>query len=208
LPAPVVTVEPRQEGERRVTVESTAQPFLLIGYHRPNQNHKDDAVFDVLSALLQSGRTGILYRELVRDKQLALGAAAYATLPGGKYPSLFLFVSAPSPGRTAEENEKAWYEIVERLQKEKVDEESLKRVKTKLRASLIRQLDSNPGLAEQMAFYHVNYGNWRVLFTGIDLIDKVTADDVQRVAREYLSHRNRTVGFSSSAAPASKGETK
>ncbi len=65
------------------------------------------------------GRTGIIYKEMVRDKKIALGAGSQATFPSGKYPSLFLFFVAPSSGHTVEENEKALYEIIERVKKEK-----------------------------------------------------------------------------------------
>jgi predicted Zn-dependent peptidase len=66
-------------------------------------------------------------------------------------------------------------------------------VKTRTRAGLIRQLDDNAGLAQLLASYHANYGDWRKLFTALDEIDKVTADDVQRVAREFFTTENRTV---------------
>jgi len=208
LPEGIQTVEPKQEGEKRAAVETAAQPFLLIGYQRPSQRDKDDAVFDVLAAILSSGRTGLLYKELVRDKKISLGADVAASFPGSKYSSEFVMISVPGVGHTVEENEKAIYEIIERLQKEKVDEETLARVKTKVRASVIRQLASNSGLASQMASFHVNYGNWRVLFTGIDDIAKVTADDVLRVAREYLKPATRTVAFTVAPKNAPMGEQK
>ena len=56
----------------------------------------------------------------------------------------------PQAGHTIEENEKAILEILERLKREKVDDATLQRVKTKVRAGLIRQLDSNSGLASQL----------------------------------------------------------
>jgi predicted Zn-dependent peptidase len=115
------------------------------------------------------------------------------------YPSLFLIWVVPSPGHTVEENEKAAEAVIERLKTEKVDAQTLARVKTKIRASVIRQLDNNPGMAEELAFYHVNYGNWRKLFTGLADINAVTADDVMRVARRYLVERARTVAWT--AAP-------
>ncbi len=115
------TVEPKQEGEKRVAVESPAQPFLLIGYKRPDQYSPDDVALDVLSDILSDGRTGIIYKEMVRDKKIALGAGSQATFPGGKYPSLFLFFVAPSSGHTVEENEKAMYAIIDRVKKEKVE---------------------------------------------------------------------------------------
>ena len=149
--------------------------------------------FDVIAGILSSGRTGLLYKELVRDKKIAVAAQAGATFPSGKYANLFVLLAVPAPNHTIEENEKAIYEVLERLKKEKVDEATLTRVKTKLRAGLLRQLDSNSGLASQLPFYEVMYGDWRVMFTGLDDIEKVTAEDVQRVVKQYFTDEARTV---------------
>ena len=204
-PPPVITVEPKQDGEKRVWIESQSQPFLLVAYKRPDQLDKDDPVFDVVESILSSGRTGLLYKDMVRDKKLALAAFAAATVPSGKYPNLFLLMSVPGMGKTVEENEKELYAVVDRLKNEKVDEATLSRVKTKVRAGLIRQLDSNSGLAQQLASYYVNYGDWRKLFTGLEEINRVTADDVQRVARKYFVETERTVAYT--VAP-KKGDAK
>ncbi len=84
LPPLVRTVEPPQEGEKRVAVASPAQPFLVIAYKRPDQYSPDDAALDVLSDVLSGGRTGIIYKEMVRDKKIALGAGSQATFPRRK----------------------------------------------------------------------------------------------------------------------------
>lgn len=195
LPPLIHTVEPAQDGPRQVQVESPAQPFEVIAYKRPDQYDKDDPVFDVVSGVLAGGRTGILYKQMVRDKQIALAAGAEANLPGSKYPNLFVFYAFPTLGHTVAENEKMLDEIIERFKKEKVDADALARVKTKTRASLIRRLDSNSDLAQLLTDYYVAYGDWRKLFTSLDDIDKVTADDVQRVARNYFVNNARTVAF-------------
>src|SRR5580698_9414193 len=215
LPGGPRTIEPPQKGEKRVEVESPAQPFMAIAYKRPNQLDKDDSVFDVLGEILAGERTGLLYMGLVRDKKIALGAAADATFPGGKYPNLFLFFLVPNQGHTVEENEKACYQIIERLKTEKVTDDTLQRIKTKVRAGLIRRLDSNSGMADALTSYHANYGDWRKLFTSIDDTDKVTADDVMRVAKQYLVPETRTVVYtipppagSTSPAPKEEGASK
>ncbi len=192
MPLGVRTVEPPQRGPKTVAVESASQPLALVVYKRPDENDKDDPVFDVISAILSGGRTSMLYTDMVRDKQLSLAAQTGATFPGGKYPNLFLFFLAPNMGHTIEDNEKECYAVIDKLKNQKVDDETLQRVKTQIRAGLIRQLDSNEGLATQLTFYYVHYGDWRKLFTGLEDIDRVTADDVQRVARKYFVPESRT----------------
>jgi predicted Zn-dependent peptidase len=195
IPPPVITVEPKQNGERRVEIVSAAQPLLLIAYKRPQNTHPDDPVFDVVDGILSGGRTGRIYKELVEKRQLALAAASASSFPGGKYPNLYLLYALPNAGKTVQEVEKALYEQLEELKKTPVDETTLKRVKTKVRAGLIRQLASNSGLAEQLTFFHANYGDWRMMFRGVEEIEKVTAEDVQRVARTYFIDQARTVAY-------------
>jgi predicted Zn-dependent peptidase len=191
----VRTVEPVQEGEKRVAVESPAQPFLAIAYKRPSQYSPDDAALDVLSEILSGGRTGLIYKDLVRDKKIALGAGSQDTFPAGKYPALFLFYVIPSSGHSIDENEKALYAIIDHVKNDKVDDQTIARVRIKLRAELIRKLDSNPGLAEELCAYSAKFGDWKKLFTQLEDYDKVTTDDVERVAKKYLIEDTRTVAY-------------
>ena len=112
--------------------------------------------------------------------------AARHTFPAGKYPALFLFFVVPSSGHSVEENEKALYEIIEHVKKEKVDDATIARVKTKLRAALIRKLDSNSGLARSCAATPSITATGANCLPSFDEYDKVTADDVLRVAKTYL----------------------
>ena len=170
-------------------------PLWRSAYKRPDQFDKDDPVFDVLGEVLAGERTGLLYTDLVRDKKIALAAAAYPTFPGGKYPPVSVLPGAESRPHGRGKREGLCYQIIERLKTQKVTDETLQRVKTKLRASLIRQLDSNSGMADALTSYYANYGDWRKLFTEIDDTDKVTADDVMRVAKQYLIPETRTVVY-------------
>ena len=194
-PDPVETVEPPQLGERRVVLEDPAQPFVLIGYHKPDIHHPDDAVFDAITDIVGMGRTSRLYKSLVKEKRIAVYASGFQGMPGVKYPSLFLFYAVPAKGRTNQECEEAIYAEIEKLKTEPVTPEELAKAKTRARASLIRQLDSNSGLAAMLTFYEVVTGDWRNLFEQLDKIDKVTAEDIQRVAKEYFTTKNRTVGI-------------
>jgi predicted Zn-dependent peptidase len=195
LPTVVHTVEPEQKGEKRVKVESPSQPLLVVGYKRPDQYSPDAPAMDILSELLSGGRTGEMYKEMVRDKQMSLAAQSITSYPGNKYPSLFILFMVPAQGHSLEENEKAAYDIIERMKTIPADAAALQRVKTKLRAGVIEGLDSNSGLAETLASYQANYGDWRKVFTELDEYDKVTAEDVMRVAKQYLIDTSRTVAW-------------
>ena len=206
LPPPVRTEEPPQPGPKTAIVDSPSQPLLVIGYKRPDQYDKDDPVFDIVSEILSSGRTGLMYQDLVRDKKLALAAEAASSFPDGRYANLFLFFLVPSLGHTVEENQKELQDLLTRFESQKVDAETLARVKTKARAGVIRRLDNNSGLASLLTTYYAAYGDWRKLFTSLDDIDKVTAEDVQRVARQYFVTPSRTVAYTvATGQPAAAG---
>jgi len=194
-PGPVETVEPPQLGERRVVVEDRAQPLLLMGYHKVDINHKDDIVFNVLSDVLGSGRTSRLYKTLVKDKKIAVNASSFTDFPGSKYPNMMVFFAFPSQGHTAEECEMVISDEIEMIKNEGITEDELNKAKTRARVNLIRQLDSNTGLAGQMAYFHVLTGDWRNLFHSIDQIDAVTVEDLKRVANAYLVKKQRTVAL-------------
>jgi predicted Zn-dependent peptidase len=78
-------------------------------------------------------------------------------------------------------------------------------IKTRTKASLIRGLAENSGLAQQLAFYQTRYGDWRELFTSVDRIDKVTKADIRRVANETFVDNNRTVGVIETAGGGAPG---
>jgi predicted Zn-dependent peptidase len=94
---------------------------------------------------------------------------------------------------------------IERLKKEDISDDELKMIKTRTKASLIRGLAENSGLAQQLAFYQTRYGDWRELFTSVDRIDKVTKADIRRVANETFVDTNRTVGVIETAGGGQSG---
>ena len=193
-PEPLAVVEPPQRGERSVVLRETSQPIYLEGYHRPSALHPDSATYDVIAMLLSSGRTSRLYKSLVRDKKIAAQASGFNGFPGEKYPNLFAVFAVPTPGHTNDEAAAAIQAELDRLKNEDVPADELASVKTRVKAGLVRRLDSNSGLAMQLASYQTLFGDWRELFREVDAIDKVTAADIRRVANATFTANNRTVG--------------
>jgi len=195
MPPLLHTTEPPQPGPKSVTVNANTQPVAAIAYKRPDFYDKDDAVFAVMQLMFSGGRTGLLYRDLVEQKRIALNAQAVAVFPAGRYTNLFVFFLVPSAGHTVQENEKALNDMIAGLQQHQVSEVVLSRAKTQARAAIVRLLANNAGLAGLLSGQYANFGDWRRFFTNLDELDKVSADDVQRVITKYLVPDNRTIAF-------------
>ena len=190
----VETVEPVQEGERRVQVEAHAQPIVAVGFHRPSVKHPDDPIWDVMMGVLATGRKSRLYERLVKKEQVALQAGAFAGFPGNQYPNLCILYALPGVGFDAAELEAKLIEETEKLVREPVSAKELARVKTMLRSSFIRGLNSNNGLAMALATAHTVAGDWHEAFLGLQRIEAVTAEQIQDVAARAFKRSNRIVG--------------
>ena len=195
-PAPpeVQQVEPPQQQTKEFTLELPTQPWYFEGYHIPNLTHPDYPVYELMSSLLSSGRTSRLYKSLVEEQQIALSAQGSSGFPGDKYPNLMLFYAITAPGHTVEDLAVGLNEQLELLKTQPVSEAELNRVKTQIKAGLLRSLDSNLGMARLLAEYEAKTGSWRKLFKDLEAILAVTPEDVQRVATTAFTPENRTIG--------------
>jgi predicted Zn-dependent peptidase len=207
-PEEITTVEPPQNSERRVVLQESSQPFYVEAYHRPNYRDPDDAVFDAISDIMSNGRVSRLYRSLVRDKKIAAEAAGITGFPGIKYPHLFAFYAVPTPGHTPQEMADGIHAEIDRLKSSYVSDEELQMFKTRAKADLIRSLADNEGLATELATTQLRYGDWREMFRQLDEYDKVTKEDIKRVANKIFVPENRTVGIleTAPATAAAQGE--
>lgn len=192
-PAPLATVEPPQQAEKSITLKEPTQPFYIEGYHRPSYLNKDDAVYDAISDIMSNGRTSLLYRSLVRDQKIAAEAAGFSGFPGDKYPNLFAFYAVPTPGHSPAQMRTAIHAEIDKLKTQDVTDDELAMFKTRARAQILRSLDNNQGLAEELGIYQLRYGDWRMLFQQLDKIDAVSKADIRRIANQVFTAKNRTV---------------
>lgn len=192
-PEELATVEPEQEGERRIEFEDRAQPLYLAGWHIPNATHPDWPALEALADYFGQGRTSLLYENLVKDKKIAAASGVLAGWPGNKYPCILGAYAMPSPGHTNEECEEQIFVEVEKLGTELIPVEEVEKIKARAKASLIGRLRNNLGMARQLCAYENDWGDWRELFKELERINAVTPEDIQRVAKKYLTKKNRTV---------------
>lgn len=193
LPPPLRTVEPEQLGERRIQVVADANPQLIIGFHKPNSPHPDDVVCEILESLLTSGRTSRLYQRLIEEEKIAAEVSSSNGFPGERYPNLFVIFATPRHPHPAEELEKGIGQELDRLKSEPVTEWELKKVKNQIQTDFLRKLNSNSKLAFWLSYGQSLFGDWRYITERLKSYERVTADDIRRVAQKYFTARNRTV---------------
>lgn len=192
-PEPIATVEPEQLGERRMDMEDPAQPMLWMGWHVPDQLHPDWPALEAAMDYLGQGRTSLLFKSLVRDKKVAIQAQSWVGWPGSKYSSMALTLALPSQDHTNTECEEEILAQVEILKEKLVSEQDIEAIKARAKAGFIGSLTGNLGLATQLAAFQVSHDDWRQMFRQLDLINAVTAEDIQRVMKKYFTKTNRVV---------------
>jgi zinc protease len=168
-------------------------PYLLIGYHVPNLTDQDSYVLEVIAALLSQGKSSRLYQNLVWKKKLVLEADAENSLLSKDY-NLFYLSAELAPGKEIGEVEHALYDEIQILQKEPVGTRELEKVKNQIEAAFIFSQDSIFYQAMILGQYEIVTG-WRTIDDYLPSIQKVTQEDIQRVAKKYLTEDNRTVGI-------------
>jgi predicted Zn-dependent peptidase len=185
----VVTLEVKQQAEKRMYAEAEANPQVDILWHTVPFGHKDSYPLQVLGQLL-STRTGRLYKGLVLGSQVATEASARQQ--SQKYAGLFNAGGEAKDGKTPEDVEKGIYAEIEKLQKEPVPAEELQKVKNNFAAAEYRRLAANFPILVQLIVSD-GLGDWREVNEAGRKVQAVTAADVQRVAKEYFTKENRAV---------------
>lgn len=203
---PAVRVEePEQEGERRVVLRRPggATAYLQMAYHTPAASHPDLPALLVADGILSGfkgispfdggggGRSSRLYRALV-DTGLATDAGS-GIVPSAD-PSLLRIGATVRAGVEVQAVEDVVNTEIRRVQDEPVGPDELTRVIRQARAQFVYLRDGVFRRAMALgAFAAVDKPE--TLFALADGVGRVSAEDVSRVARMYLAHRRRTVGW-------------
>jgi zinc protease len=166
----VVTLEPRQLAEKRYDAEAETSPTVRIWWHAVPFVHEDRTPLDLLSDLM-SGRTGRLYKGLVRGRQLANEVSAVVDLK--KQAGIFQVECVVKDGKDPAAVEAAVYEEIERLQKEPIPAEELQKLKNQAKANAYRRLASPQAIQFQLLYYE-GLGYWNYVNSYADEVNAAT----------------------------------
>lgn len=198
LPPRKEAVEPRQEGTRRITVKAPAElPILIMGYKAPilrdAKTDRDPYALEILASILDGHDAARFNKKLVREDKIALSAGvSYDNTARG--PGMLYLYGSPAAGRTVAELEAALRAEIARIQEQGVSEAELRRSKAQLIASQIYKLDSMFGQAMEIGQMEAVGLPWQDVEVMLERLQKVTAAEVQAVAKKYFDDDVLTVG--------------
>jgi len=192
-PPPVDITQAPQVAERRLSLDDALArvPRLDISYRVPSNLSPDDDSIEVLALILGSGRSSRFYESIVRQKQLATGAAAFA--PNSRGPRLFRISATPIPGKSLEDLEAAIYGEIERVKSGPISDWEIEKARNATRRQFVAGLQSSLNRAIELAESALIYNSPGEVNTRYARLDKLTVADVQRVARQYLTPETRSV---------------
>ena len=206
-PAPpaVDVTETPQTSERRLSLEDPLArlPRLDVSYRVPSDLSADGDAVDVLSLVLSSGRSSRFYENVVRQKQLAVNLNAFA--PSSRGPRLLRIIATPTPGKSVEELEAAIEAEIGHVQSGPIADWEMDKARNTAQRQLVSGLGQSLSRAIQLAEYALVYNDPGRINTAYERLAKVTAADVQRVAKQYLTPGSRSVIVTRPAPPAPKG---
>ena len=206
-PAPpqVDMSEPPQTEERRLTLEDALArlPRLDMAYKIPPSSSPDSDALSVLGTILSGGRSSRLYESIVRQKQLSSGVGAGTD--GSRGPGLFTISAVAMPGKTLAELEAAIDLETERVKTAPIEDWEIEKARIGARRSFVSGLGSSVNRAVQLSENALFFDDPDRINTRADRIAKVTAADVQRVARQYLVKTSRSVVLTMPKPAAPKG---
>jgi zinc protease len=193
-PPPVTEVEPQQDGTRRIVLRHAANlPAYAEAFHVPNyRDLADSFALEVASEILSDGKSSRLYKDLVVEKQSVVDVGAEYDLTSFD-PSLFWISAQIRPGVKTDDVAAEIDKQIAALRDTPVTPEELQKAKNLEQASFVFGQDSIFREAMMLGVYQM-LGDYHRIDNYLSQIDKVTAADIQRVARKYLVDANRTIG--------------
>lgn len=207
-PIPRVTVAepPRTTAVRKTVYEAnTPLPAVLLSYQLPPDNHPDMAALAVLDGILSGGENSRLYRNLVYRDQLVAQADTF--LDSRQSTGSYAMYAILAGGKSAEQGEQALRREIAELRDKPVSAAELAEAKNEILTSALKSRETAEGKASTLAASIIVSRDPKAADQQLAAIARVTAADVQRVARQYLGDNQSAALTYLPEAPGAKGDS-
>jgi zinc protease len=191
LPPVVLPEEPQQTAAREIVEEAPIElGHLHFAWHIPELRHPDVPALDVLAVLLGSGRSSRLFQQVRERQGLVHHVDAWTYSPGN--PGLFGASAIVDADKFTAARDAILAEVEQVKSLSVSGNEVQKAVKQFISATLSTRKTMD-GQAGDLGGSWLAATNLTFSERYLAAVKRVTPDDVQRVAREYLTAENRTL---------------
>ena len=189
---PLYTAEPIQDGERQVIVRRPGDVQVVATmYHIPAGAHEDYPAVEILTQILADPKAGRLQKNVVK-KKLAANAFGFPFQWGE--PGVVTFMAQVAKDKDITLTKKALLDTLESVHTHKITQTEVDNAKAKIIKQFELGFNSSERIAKNLSEW-VGMGDWRLIFLTRDRMEKVSLEDVQKAAEEYLVNDNRTLGM-------------
>jgi predicted Zn-dependent peptidase len=184
--------EPKKTAEVRDIIYDNIQiPAVIQAYNLPARNHPDSYALSMLSTYLTGGKSSLMTKELVDKQQKALVVAAIPLeLEDG---GVFLMYGIANMGVDPKDLETEVDKLIKQVQDQGISDEEFTKLKNIMENNIVSGNSTIAGVAENLAEAKVIFGNTNYVNQVMDAYSKVTKEDIQRVAKEYMDLAGRVV---------------
>ena len=183
-------IEPTQDGAKRVYIKKDSKvEMVAIAYKIPSFNDPDQVALSALSELVSSGKSSKLQKLLVDKKKMVNQVYAYNMEL--KDPSIFLFLAICNLGIKAEDVEQEILGLIQGIKDGDISDAEVEKVKTNTKADFIFSMENSSSVANLFGGYFAR-GDIKPLISYENSINKLTKDDIIKVAKKYLIKKNST----------------
>ena len=159
-------------------------PRLFYTWHSVKGFAPDDAALDILAQVVANDKNSRLYKKLVYEMQVAQNVRAYQD--GSRLDGKFQIDVTPKPGQKVADIDRIVESEITNVINNGVTQRELQRAQNLYKASFLNRLASVLGKAEVLNSYNYFVGNPDYVQQDAARYERVTAADVQRVAKTYL----------------------
>jgi len=201
----IAAKEPPQTAERRFEKWYGSQsplPAIIAAYHMPAEYHPDSYPLVLASNILSGGESSRLYRKLVYEDQVAVQTAGIGNWT--EDPNLFLVFAVLNPGKSLADGEKALETVIDPMKTKPVDPKELQKAKNQQISGDIIGRRTDQSKASAIGRAAVIGRDPNLVNVSLDRYLRVTAEDIERVTRQYLDKSQRTVMLIQPPKPAGK----
>ncbi|MDD5217868.1 MAG: pitrilysin family protein [Candidatus Omnitrophica bacterium] len=191
IPSPSAA-EPEQKEKRFVQIERQDKiESVLLAYRCPAATHPDAAALDILATVASHGKTSRLYRALI-DPGYAIMLKSEPSMTHD--PGLFMTEVMLSPATRPEDAENIVLQVFDEFKNGRITSQELQRARNQLHAQIAYSRDGSFSVASQLNATIIA-GDWTLYSNYMDAIDRVTLQDLERVAKTYFVPGKLTVGY-------------